>query len=46
VAILQLSSIYVAKKIIAEGNFLSPEEPVIDAKVLGEVAEKLVYIQL
>lgn len=41
VAILQLSSIYVAKKIIAEGNLLSPEEPVIDAKVLGEVAGKL-----
>ncbi len=42
VAILQLSSIYVAKKIIAEGNLLSPEEPIIDAKVLGEVAEKMV----
>ena len=41
VAILQLSSIYVAKKIIAEGNLLSPEEPVIDAKVLGEVVGKL-----
>ncbi|MNX49609.1 Major Facilitator Superfamily protein [compost metagenome] len=42
VAILQLSSIFVAKKIIAEGKLLSPDEPVIDEKVLGEVAEKLV----
>ena len=42
VAILQLSSIYVAKKIIAQGHLLSPEEPVIDAKVLGEVSEKLI----
>jgi YQGE family putative transporter len=42
VAILQLSSIFVAKKIITEGKLLSPDEPVIDEKVLGEVAEKLV----
>jgi YQGE family putative transporter len=42
VAILQLSSIFVAKKIIAEGELLSPEEAVIDEKVLGEVAEKMV----
>jgi YQGE family putative transporter len=42
VAILQLSSIFVAKKIIAEGKLLSPDEPVIDSKVLSEVAEKMV----
>ncbi|KIA85689.1 MFS transporter [Flavobacterium sp. AED] len=42
VAVLQLSSIYVAKKIIAEGKLLSPEETEIDVKVLNEVAEKLV----
>ncbi|MFV8341007.1 MFS transporter [Flavobacterium sp. XS2P39] len=42
VAILQLSSIFVAKKIIAEGKLLSPNEPVIDSKVLSEVAEKMV----
>ena len=42
VAILQLSSIFVAKKIIAEGELLSPEEAVIDEKVMGEVAEKMV----
>ena len=42
VAILQLSSIFVAKKIIAEGKLLSPDEAVIDEKVLGEVAEKMV----
>ena len=42
VAVLQLSSIYVAKKIIAEGKLLSPDETEIDDKVLNEVAEKLV----
>ena len=42
VAILQLSSIFVAKKIIAEGKLLSPDEPVIYSKVLSEVAEKMV----
>ncbi|MFV8369226.1 MFS transporter [Flavobacterium sp. LB2R40] len=41
VAILQLSSIFVAKKIIAEGKLLSPDEPVIDSKVRNEVAEKM-----
>jgi YQGE family putative transporter len=42
IALLQLCSIYISKKIIAEGNLLSPEEPVINSKVLSEVAEKLV----
>ncbi|MFV5697429.1 MFS transporter [Flavobacterium sp. ZT3R17] len=42
VAVLQLSSIYVAKKIIADGKLLSPDETEIDVKVLNEVAEKLV----
>lgn len=42
VAILQLSSIFVAKKIIAEGKLLSTDEIEIDDKVLNEVAEKLV----
>ncbi|MFC6877219.1 MFS transporter [Flavobacterium myungsuense] len=42
IALLQLCSIYISKKIIAEGNLLSPEESVIDSKVLSEVAEKLV----
>lgn len=42
VAVLQLSSIFVAKKIIAEGKLLSPDELVIDSKVRGEVAEKMV----
>ena len=42
IALLQLISIYISKKIIAQGNLLSPEEPVIDNKVLSEVAEKLV----
>ncbi|MFV8375038.1 MFS transporter [Flavobacterium sp. LB1P71] len=41
VAILQLSSIFVAKKIIVEGKLLSPDEPVIDSKVRNEVAEKM-----
>ncbi|MFV5685898.1 MFS transporter [Flavobacterium sp. GB2R13] len=42
VAVLQLSSIYVAKKIIADGKLLAPDETEIDVKVLNEVAEKLV----
>ncbi|WP_395051314.1 MFS transporter [Flavobacterium sp.] len=42
IALLQLCSIYISKKIIAEGNLLSPEELVIDSKVMSEVAEKLV----
>jgi YQGE family putative transporter len=42
VAVLQLSSIFVAKKIIAEGKLLSVDETNIDDKVLNEVAEKLV----
>ncbi|HSN48806.1 MAG TPA: hypothetical protein VLR29_08600, partial [Flavobacterium sp.] len=41
IALLQLFSIYISKKIIAEGNLLSPDEPSID-KVKSEVAEKLV----
>ena len=39
IAVLQLGSIYVAKKIIAQGKLLSPEEGDIDMKVLSEVAE-------
>jgi YQGE family putative transporter len=42
VALLQLCSIFVAKKIIAQGKLLSPDEAEIDVKVLNEVAEKLV----
>ncbi|MFV8324825.1 MFS transporter [Flavobacterium sp. ZS1P14] len=42
VALLQLCSIFVAKKIIAQGKLLSPDETKIDSKVLNEVAEKLV----
>jgi YQGE family putative transporter len=42
IALLQLCSIYISKKIIAQGNLLSPDEPVIDSKVMSEVAEKLV----
>lgn len=42
VAILQLGSIFVAKNIIAQGELIAPNEPEIDSKVLGEVAEKLV----
>ena len=42
IALLQLCSIFISKKIIAEGNLLLPEEPVIDNKVMSEVAEKLV----
>jgi YQGE family putative transporter len=39
IALLQLCSIFVAKKIIARGKLLSPVEPEIDLKVLGVVAE-------
>ena len=39
IAMLQLCSIFVAKKIIAKGKILLPDEPVIDMKVLGAVAE-------
>lgn len=42
IALLQLCSIFISKKIIAEGNLLSPDEAVIDNKVISEVAEKLV----
>lgn len=39
IAVLQLCSIFVAKKIIAQGKKLSPEDAVIDMKVLSEVTE-------
>jgi YQGE family putative transporter len=40
---LQLCSIYISKKIIKEGNKLSPEEPEqIEMIVLEDVATKLV----
>jgi YQGE family putative transporter len=42
IALLQLCSIFISKKIIAEGNLLSRDEPVIDNKVMSEVAEQLV----
>jgi YQGE family putative transporter len=43
IAILQLCSIYISKKIIKEGNKLSPEQPEeIEMKVLEDVATKLV----
>lgn len=43
IAILQLISIYISKKIIAEGNILSPEtEEGIDPKGLGHAAEHIV----
>jgi len=43
IALLQLCSIYISKKIIKEGNKLSPEEPEeIDMKVMEDVATKLV----
>jgi YQGE family putative transporter len=41
IAVLQLCSIFVAKKIIAQGQTLSPQEQEIDLKVLGEVAEAI-----
>jgi YQGE family putative transporter len=39
IAVLQLASIFVAKKIIEQGKKLSPEETAVDMKVLSEVAE-------
>jgi YQGE family putative transporter len=39
IAGLQLCSIFVAKNIIAQGKLLSVDEPEIDLKVLGKVAE-------
>lgn len=42
IAVLQLCSIFVAKKIIEQGKKLSPEEGVIDSKVLHEVIEPAV----
>jgi YQGE family putative transporter len=42
IALLQLCSIFVAKKIIARGNILYPEEANDEAKVLNEVAEDMV----
>jgi YQGE family putative transporter len=43
IALLQLCSIYISKKIIKEGNKLSPEVPEeIEMKVLEDVATKLV----
>ncbi|MEO8403110.1 MAG: MFS transporter [Chitinophagaceae bacterium] len=42
IAVLQLCSIFVAKKIIAQGKKLSPEDAVVDMKVLHEVAEATV----
>jgi len=38
IAVLQLGSIYVAKRIIAKGKLLSPEDATVEMKVLGEVA--------
>ncbi|TRX22256.1 MFS transporter [Flavobacterium franklandianum] len=42
IALLQLCSVYISKNIIAEGNLFSPDEPVINPKVMSEVTEKLV----
>jgi MFS transporter, YQGE family, putative transporter len=42
IAALQLCSVLVAKKIIAQGKLLSPEETKIDMKVLNKVAEDIV----
>ena len=42
IALLQLYSIFVAKKIIAQGKLIAPEEPEIESKVLSEVAEDMV----
>lgn len=39
IGILQLLSIFVAKKIIAEGNRLAPQEQQINMEVMGRVAE-------
>lgn len=41
VAILQLYSIFLAKKIIAAGSLLSLEEPENNVKIVGEVAETM-----
>ena len=41
IALLQLCSIFISKKIIAQGHLLSPDEPEMDKKVMSEVAEKL-----
>jgi len=43
IAILQLCSIFISKKIIAQGNKIAPEkEDIEDVKILGETATKLV----
>jgi YQGE family putative transporter len=42
IAVLQLYSIFVAKKIIAQGKLLVPEERIVDLNVLSEVAEDTV----
>jgi YQGE family putative transporter len=42
IAVLQLYSIFVAKKIIAQGKLLVPEESRVDLKVISEVAEDIV----
>lgn len=42
IAALQLCSIFVAKKIIVQGKILSPAEPGIDMKAMGEVAESII----
>ena len=42
IAVLQLCSIFVAKSIIAQGKKLSPEDAVVDMKVLHEVIEPAV----
>ena len=42
IAALQLCSIFVAKKIIAKGKLLIPNELRIDKKLTGEVAESVV----
>lgn len=39
IAVIQLCSLFVAKKIIQHGNKLSPEETTIDMKVIEAVAE-------
>ena len=42
IAVLQLCSIFVAKKIIAQGKIISPAEPEVDSRITGEMAEALV----
>jgi YQGE family putative transporter len=42
IAVLQLCSIFVAKRIIAQGKILSPGEPEVDSKITGEIAQALV----